>query len=80
MLSYIQHFVKTLSSARLPSERVHRRIDSLLDEAEQAIATNDWDVVLDRVRSVLALEPENSDAVFYRDAAERATGGSTGCS
>ncbi|MCH8228857.1 MAG: hypothetical protein IIA53_00855, partial [Chloroflexi bacterium] len=59
----------------MPSERVQRRIDSLLDDAEQAIAGNDWEVVLERVRSVLALEPDNADAVFYRDAAARASNG-----
>ena len=62
----------------MPSERVQRRIDSLLDDAEQAIESNDWEVVLERVRSVLTLEPDNADAVFYRDAAARA--GSNGLS
>ena len=64
-----------LSCCIMPSERVQRRIDSLLDDAEQAIAGNDWEVVLERVRSVLALEPDNADAVFYRDAAARAGNG-----
>ena len=59
----------------MPSERVQRRIDSLLDDAEQAIAGNDWEVVLERVRSVRALEPDNADAVFYRDVAARASNG-----
>ena len=59
----------------MPSERVQRRIDSRLDNAEQAIESNDWEVVLERVRSVLALEPDNADAVFYRDAAARASNG-----
>jgi tetratricopeptide (TPR) repeat protein len=61
----------------MPSERVQRRIDSLLDDAERAIESNDWDTVNDRVISVLALEPDNADAVFYREAADRATNGST---
>jgi serine/threonine protein kinase len=60
----------------MPSERVQRRIDSLLDDAERAIESNDWDTVNDRANSVLALEPENADAVFYRDAAGRANNGS----
>lgn len=60
----------------MPSERVQRRIDSLLDDAERAIESNDWVTVSDRANSVLTLEPENADAVFYRDAADRATNGS----
>jgi len=64
----------------MPSERVQRRIDSLLDDAERAIESNDWDTVNDRASSVLALEPENADAVFYRDAAGRANNGSASAS
>ena len=59
----------------MPSERAQRRIDSLLDDAEAAIASNDWGVVRERVQSVLALEPDNADAIFYREAADRASDG-----
>ena len=59
----------------MASDRVQRRIDSLLDEAEQAIANEDWTTVASRVRSVLAIDPENGDAVAYFAAAERAQGG-----
>jgi len=61
----------------MASERIQRRIDSLLDEADQAIAKEDWPTVASRVRSVLAIDPENSDAVAYLAAAERALAGST---
>ena len=61
----------------MASERIQRRIDSLLDEADQAIANEDWPTVASRVRSVLAIDPANSDAVAYLAAAERALGGST---
>jgi len=61
----------------MASDRIQRRIDSLLDEADQAIANEDWPTVASRVRSVLAIDPANSDAVAYLAAAERALGGST---
>ena len=61
----------------MASERIQRRIDSLLDEADQAIGNEDWPTVASRVRSVLAIDPANSDAVAYLAAAERALGGST---
>ena len=40
------------------SDRVQRRIDSLLDEANAAISRYDWE-------TVLRLDPENSDALAY---------------
>jgi hypothetical protein len=61
----------------MPSERVQRQIDRLLDEAEQAIAASDWPRVSDRAQNVLALDPENSDAVSYIAAANRAIGGAS---
>ena len=61
----------------MASERIQRRIESLLDEADQAIAKEDWPILASRVRSVLAIDPANSDAVAYLAAAERALGGST---
>jgi len=56
----------------MPSERVQRRIDSLLDEAEAAVASTDWALVRQRCEAVLALDPENEDARVYLLAAERA--------
>src|SRR3989304_5204972 len=56
----------------MPSERVQRQIDRLLDEAEEAIVRRDWSTVRDRAESVLALDPDNADAIEYRKAAERA--------
>src|SRR6266545_7037735 len=61
----------------MPSERVQRQIDSLLDEAEAAIRQSDWATVRQRVGAVLALDPENQDAVSYRQAADRAESGAT---
>jgi len=38
----------------MPSERMQRQIDRLLNEAEEAIASQDWPAVRDRARSVLS--------------------------
>ncbi|HZU78196.1 MAG TPA: AAA family ATPase, partial [Dehalococcoidia bacterium] len=53
----------------MPSERVQRQIDRLLDEAEQAIRDEDWQTVEARCRAVLTLDPENPDAASYLAAA-----------
>jgi hypothetical protein len=55
----------------MPSERVQRQIDRLLDEAEQAIRDNDWPLVRSRCAQVLRLDPGNVDAAEYLAAAER---------
>ncbi len=57
----------------MPSERIQRQIDRLLDEADEAIASQDWTIVGDRARSALRLDPENQDALSYLAAAERDT-------
>ncbi len=49
----------------MASNRVQRQIDRLLDEAEEAITGQEWDTGGDRARSVLRLDPENSDALSY---------------
>jgi hypothetical protein len=54
----------------MASERIQCRIDSLLDEADQAIAHEDWSTVASRARSVLVIDPENSDAAAYLVAAD----------
>ena len=56
----------------MASERTERRIDSLLDEAEEAIAQLDWQVVQSRAQAVIALDPANQDAINYLAAADRA--------
>ena len=56
----------------MASERTQRRIDSLLDQAEEAIAQLDWTVVQSRAQAVIALDPANPDAINYLAAADRA--------
>ncbi|MEE8465635.1 MAG: serine/threonine-protein kinase, partial [Dehalococcoidia bacterium] len=54
------------------SERVQRRIDNLLDEADAAISRYDWEAVRRASEAVLALSPDNGDALTFLAAADRA--------
>ncbi len=58
----------------MASERFQRRIDRLLDQAEEAIDRLDWEEVRGRAHAVLALDPENTDAINFLASAERALG------
>ena len=53
----------------MPSERVQRRIDRLLDQADEALEANDWQKTVGICRAVLKLDAENEDAVSYLEAA-----------
>ena len=55
----------------MASDRTQRRIDLLLDEAEEAITQLNWQVVRDRTQAVLALDPGNRDALNFLAAADR---------
>ena len=46
----------------MPSERVQRRIDALLDDTDAAIAAGNWDLALQKSHDVLAFNPEDPDA------------------
>ena len=46
----------------MANERVQRRIDRLLDQADEAMEQLDWETVRDRAQTVLGLDPENNDA------------------
>ena len=61
----------------MPSERVQRQIDRLLDGAEDALTDRDWSRVRDLARDALALNPDNEDARTFLDAAERSLPGGT---
>ena len=58
----------------MPSERVKRRIDLLLDQAEEAIDQGDWERVHQRSQDVLALDPDNDDAKQFIEASQRRLG------
>jgi len=61
----------------MASDRLQRRLERLLDEAEEAITQLDWRVVHDRAQAVLAIDPENSDGLAFLATAERALANST---
>ena len=60
----------------MPTERQQRQIDRLLDEIEEALEQRDWAGVEARCEVVLAIEPENADALAYRETATRGAGSS----
>ncbi len=45
------------------NERVQRRIDGLLDEAEAAIQAEEWQRAVELSQRVLAIDAQNEDAV-----------------
>ncbi|MEZ4552301.1 MAG: protein kinase [Dehalococcoidia bacterium] len=51
------------------SERIQRRVDALLDEADAAISARDWGLALNLARDALAFDPDNADALDYERAA-----------
>ncbi len=58
----------------MASERMQRRIERLLDEADDAIARFDWEAVKDGAEAVLALDPDNADGLALLAAVERSKG------
>ena len=46
----------------MASDRSKRRIERLLDEADEAAVRLDWETVRARATAVFAFDPENSDA------------------
>ena len=55
----------------MPSERVKRQIDRLLDQAEEAFSRFDWETVGKCAEAVQSLDPDNEDARTFLEAAER---------
>jgi hypothetical protein len=49
----------------MASERIQRRIDRLLDQAEEAMDRSDWESVRDYAKVALGLDPENTDALAF---------------
>src|SRR5687767_3275858 len=64
----------------MPSERIQRRIDSLLDQAEQAADRKEWVASSEFAREALALDRENEDGRLLLQAAERMLGGAAATS
>ena len=55
----------------MPSERVQRTIDQLLDEAERALAAGAWEQVRALCQRLLTIDPDNADALAFLSAAGR---------
>ena len=55
----------------MPSERVQRQIERLLDQAEAALALRDWAAVRAAAEDALRLDPGNQDALAFSEAANR---------
>ena len=49
----------------MPSERIQRRIDAFLDEADEASTSGEWSAVAEKARAVLAIDAENEDAEAF---------------
>ncbi len=58
----------------MPSDRIQRRIDRLLDQAEEAADQRDWRVVIECVRTVLSIDADNADARALMTMAEAGLG------
>ena len=54
----------------MPTERIQRRIDALLDEADGAVSASDWAYVAAKARAVLAIDEANEDARAFLKMAE----------
>ena len=55
----------------MASERIQRRIDALLDEADGAFAARDWARLANLADDVLKLDQENADARVFVEAAAK---------
>ena len=59
----------------MPSERIQRQIDRLLDQVEEALEQRALDVAREKTRLVLGMDAENADAVAYLAAIDSAQAG-----
>ena len=65
---------RCIITAAMPSERVQKRIDQFLDEAEEALGRNAWELAEQRAQALLSLDPDNGDAATYLEGAVRGLG------
>ena len=59
----------------MPSERIQRRVDQILDRAEAACDAGDWTLAAELCRQVVTLDGENVDALPLLALAERGLSG-----
>lgn len=63
----------------MPSERIQRQIDALLERAEAAIVRREWAAAGEAARAILAIDDANEDAAAcVKIAAGNVQGGTTG--
>ena len=55
----------------MPSERILKRIEKILDEIDAALDRGDWQTVRERAKDALAYDPSNADASGHREAGYR---------
>ena len=60
----------------MPSDRIQRQIERLLDEAETALEAEQWERVHQLATRVLTLDPDNEDATPLFRVADAELGGS----
>ena len=70
-------YYNDVRTSSMASDRLQRRLERLLDEAEEAITELNWATVRDRANAVLAIDPGNVDGQAFLATAERALGGSS---
>ena len=66
--------LQTYYSSTMASESVQRRIENLLNAANEAVAESNWAVVRNRAENVLRIDPVNEDALAFMATAERRLG------
>ena len=54
----------------MPSERIQRQIDRLLDQADEAFASRAWGDLRSQALDILKLDAENQDAKTFLQAAD----------
>jgi serine/threonine protein kinase len=62
----------------MPSERVQRQVDRLLEQAEAGLEKQDWNAVRGAALAVLGVDSENADAKAFLAMAEKALGNPPG--
>src|SRR5947209_3195565 len=59
----------------MATERMRRRLEALLDEADAAVTLGNWQSVAEKARAALAIEADNGDALTFLKMAEANFGG-----
>ncbi len=55
----------------MATERLQRRVDRLLDQAEEAMDQLNWDAVRQYAQAVLSLDSDNTEALAYLESADQ---------